>query len=157
MTGVSTENFNNNCMYNLCGSLMGFGGTTLGKFHAGVDMQHGGTIRAPFTGVLVANGGTFGMAALYNQSNNVTFIFLHMTSITTAAIGSVISKGTYIGTESNIGTAGNHLHVEVHSGRVTNYAVATPSSNIPLGKDSNGNGHEVIVPYVYMGSCLNWQ
>ena len=97
------------------------------------------------------------MAALYNQSNNVTFIFLHMTSITTAAIGSVISKGTYIGTESNIVTAGNHLHVEVHSGRVTNYAVATPSSNIPLGKDSNGNGHEVIVPYVYMGSCLNWQ
>lgn len=141
------------CMYNLCGSLMfNTGNNNInGKFHAGVDMYHGGSIRAPFSGKVYKNP-SIGMVSIYNAAHGYTFTFLHMTSLTNKTS---VNKGDIIGVESNVGTISQHLHVELHSGDVSTYSVATPSSNESLGMDGS-NGTLAIIPYGYMGTCLSW-
>lgn len=135
------------CLYNLYGALMYNVGSVSGKFHVGVDMTYstGRAIRAPFSGQIIASGGSYGMVALYNSTQNKTFVFLHMTGC--AASGN-ITKGSTMGYQGSVGTTASHLHVEVYEGRVTSSSSPSSNSNTTLGT--------LRAPYSYMSACLSW-
>ncbi len=120
-----------------------------GEFHTGVDMYGTSSlvIHSAHRGVVTAVGGNFGIVAIYNETQDVTYLYLHMdVSGTTAHVGSSIEVGDVLGTESNVGLGGKnneHLHIEVRSGRQT-VPAPTPTISEPL---------QSISPYDYL--CID--
>ncbi len=75
------------------------------------------------SGEVVATGGTFGMIAVYNSSEDNTIVYLHARRIDVRR-GQRINVGTPLGIQGNVGLSSNqtvseHVHVEVRNGRRT--------------------------------------
>jgi len=123
-------------LYNLYGSDMGDAQNR--RFHVGVDMVATGatTVRSALAGEVTFVGGTFGTVAIYDRSRGVTYLYLHLSSHNRDSgvrVGEDVSVGTILGTQSNVGADGAHLHIEVRNGRATGPAPVGTSETTPLG------------------------
>ena len=107
-----------------------------GKFHTGLDFLKGGTsvVKCPFTGEYLGCDTKYGCVYVYDSGTNCTFVFMHMNianntanniAILSKTAGETITQGTPMGFESNKADGNpmnQHLHIEVHKGKVTKYA-----------------------------------
>lgn len=137
-----------NCMY---GAIYG-SGPYQGKFHTGLDFWKGGTsvVKCPFTGEYLGCDEDYGCVYVYDQNTNCTFVFMHMDIANRSAYNiniknkepnTPINKNTPMGLESTKAgneTVSQHLHIEVHPGRVTEYAPIPAKSYTDI---------ESIIPY----------
>lgn len=74
------------------------------------------------------NRGSSGLStlAVYDASRGITVIYLHLNIDSNLSAGQNISKGQYIGTEGDRGSAGVlHTHVEIRPGRQTRASVSS--------------------------------
>ncbi len=111
--------------------------------HQGVDFQDTASnppIYFPLTGVVVTVGAT-GRVGIYNEQNEVTYFFAHMTN-RTVSVGQRVNADTIIGYEGNVGANSTHLHFEVRSGRQTTMGVPD-------------NGLHTLNPYNYMNHTID--
>lgn len=109
----------NLCLYNLFGAEYDKGLNLNDRYHTGIDMYvpGGSDIYSAHAGTITAVGGQFGVVGIYDSSKNVTYFYLHMDVTNTAAkVGETIGVGEFLGRQSNVGTGGQHLHIEVRNG-----------------------------------------
>ena len=133
--------------YSLFGSKTIAPGTNFNNtFHHGVDISKsaGAAIVSAHKGELIkASGNT---VALYDKDKNVTYLYLHMkiASSLSSKLNTIISIGTPLGTQSNVGLGGSgneHLHFEVKSGK--NSVAVMPTTSLTSAIPS-------LDPYTYM-------
>ncbi len=135
-SGAVTDNNIGQCMYGAIYST----GPYKGKFHTGLDFYKGGTanVKCPFTGEYLGYDTRYGCVYVYDSFTTCTFVFMHMdisSTILSMNAGNTIKYGTVMGLESNKSpsTISQHLHIEVHPGRVTSYASIPAKSFDDIG------------------------
>ncbi len=126
-------------LYSLYGSKTNAKGSKFNKtFHHGVDihLSPGHAVKTAHSGELIrASGNT---VAIYDADKNVTYLYLHCNISNGLQIGMHITKGTKIGTESNVGlgysdnTTNSHVHIEVRVGRDSTPEMPSASTSVPL-------------------------
>lgn len=123
--------------------------TTPGK-HEGIDFNanagKGTPIYSLISGKVIAVSysinSELSTLAIYDSINNKTVIYLH--GEYNVSVGDSVTKGDYIGIESDIGTINAHTHVEVRDGRRTQ-----------AGKSVNDNNLDNPDPYNYWGKIFD--
>ena len=185
---VALEPTDSLSLYNLYGAFMS--DPKISSFHMGVDMftteytssederlvkiHKGARIYSAHAGELIIKDNSYGTIAIYDDNENVTYLYLHMRDISNELHlkGEVINEeehdgkvnvGTFLGIESNKSPQeiGKHLHFEVRKGKVTEVAsellaneagTNTMTGNSPMAK-ANWNAypmHDSVSPYKYM-------
>lgn len=149
LTGVTAryvfnESSNSNLRYN--NYLWGEYDTSIGT-HEGVDMRRSDerAIRTSLAGEVIyptasTVTNTYGKVCIYNSTYNITLIFMHMKDIPSTIGGTNVAIGTFIGEQSNVGTSGSHLHIQVEPGRKSGASSGNENnltSTIPYGYMSN--------------------
>lgn len=89
--------------------------------HQGVDIQpspRNCTVYSQHEGTVVRSGGEWGAVGIYDSSAKRTFYYLHMKDIVPVK-NSTVSVDDVLGTSSNKGVSGIHLHFEVRNGKNT--------------------------------------
>jgi Peptidase family M23/Viral BACON domain/Secretion system C-terminal sorting domain len=104
--------------------------------HKGLDQRAATTtsLYSPVSGVVKYAGGTFGTVAIYNATNDFTFFFLHMSTIS-VTVNSTVSVGQYLGKAGNAGVSAVHCHTEIRKGSWT-------SAALPCGSAANTNNYD---------------
>lgn len=138
-------------MYNIFGKKYPDSLTNYNKlFHTGIDMDNyrNAPVYSYCDGEVVRDGtsDSYKAVGIYNESDKVTFYYLHMTDIPNRSVGSKVQKGDLIGYQFSSGLSDpkgtvDHLHVEAHKGRYTGYPAHLPLINEDLVS---------ISPYQYL-------
>lgn len=98
---------NVNCLSGLCSN----------GYHPGIDLYActGTPVYSPLSGIVQNISSATGTVAIYNATYDLTFVFIHLSSIN-VSIGNSISVGTAIGLSGSQGATGAHLHLELRAG-----------------------------------------
>ncbi len=120
---VFNDKYLNNANYNYDYYLFGEYDSTYG-YHEGIDVndrKYGTEIYSLVTGDVVNNpGGSYGMIFIYDDSDNVTYIYEHCINIKVKKDDKVYAGKTIIAEEGDKGAPGNcHVHVQVVPGKRT--------------------------------------
>jgi Peptidase family M23/Secretion system C-terminal sorting domain/CARDB len=117
--------------FNASGSAFCAGSCTSNCIHKGLDQRctSSTSLYSPISGVIVASGGSLGQVGIYNSTHNLTFHFLHLSSVAVAK-GTNVTVGQYVGNAGSMGASAVHCHTEIRSGN-------TASAALPCGTNSN--------------------
>lgn len=125
-------------------------GSTAGR-HEGIDFTRGkgspvySLIDGEVTRVAAgADGGALSTVAIYDAVNNMTVVYLHTAPSEGLYAGQRITRGTFIGLESNRGCTAAHTHVEVVTG-YSRYACVSVNDYVLENSD----------PYYYWAKILS--
>lgn len=99
------------CNYGLWGKFY----TKTDGWHRGIDMVPGGSVYALCGGEIVGKRNYY--LSIYNETEDVTFTYMHLRQTHEKEIGDSVTAGDELGTQSNVNTVGPHTHVEVNEGR----------------------------------------
>lgn len=121
--------------------------------HEGIDFCASGGKDSPIYSLIdgeiinYSNSSSLSTLAIYDSTNNKTVIYLH--GYYEVPADKKVSKGQYVGKESNLGTSSAHTHIEVRDGRKTSAAVSVGDNTL-----NNPN------PYSYWEKIykeMNWK
>lgn len=115
-------------------------------------------IYSPINGVVTRTAPNVGGVWIYNEKINISFLFLHMNSVTVAVDNSVV-KGQQVGTQGTKGeVTGSHLHFETVSGKQTGFASDIRQTLNPLNAVNQTNStNNLAVQYQAHVQNIGWQ